>query len=765
MGITGANYFNSSGDPPLKSISVGVFRGRKIVSAPVQLQNVHQLTAVDDLDTAVKDGRIIMFDKSPMRKVNMVYTGVDIKKVSELDSDDLTYKLDFLLWFRYSGNFSPQDVQFTNAVEPIKLGDPLDVIVDTSGIYQRYHVVGYFKTELSPDYYIFNKRVLSMSLRHKELTRDQLIYVVDVLGMPDEKILTHQLKNAQVLSLTSGWLLNNIRFTQTTVLESTLGKPNYLNVNNVGYSNFMMDIVIQKNEFSPRTLVDSDKVRNIAKTVLVMNIIILLFLSLLNHFTYFSFPKTVLLLQAITIYLILRTGETVFLNQIAYYSGIYYLQIVTIVTLLFDILRWIVSAILLHLAIERFLWIPLEKSARRKIPNIIRNISAFIIYILVLFGIIAFVFDQALTSLLATSGVIVMIIGLAIQINISNIFSGIALNIENPFRVGDWVKIGETIDAKVINMTWRTTVVKLRNNAVLSIPNSTVAESEILNYSYPDPVQEMAIQVNIDPSHDPELVEKILIDAALSCQSILRKPLPYVLYKGVDEWSASYRLIVCSSNYARWSRIYKEVWGRVWVHLNRAGIEFAIKQQKIHIFKGLAERGEEATHSVTLLQEIDIFHPFSIEDKQQLSQQMTVQKFFAGDVVVEQGQQGDSLFIIIEGAVNVQVETDNYQSTIEVARLGAGNFFGEMALLTGAERAATVTAITDTRVYEITKANLMPLLQKRTEASMLISKILTNRQTATQLQINDKPPSEKEKQSIYEQFLYRIENFFGLNKE
>lgn len=767
IGTTGANYFDQ-GDPPFKPISVGVFRGGKIISAPIQLQNIHQLTAVTDLDTIVKEGKVILLDGSPAGKVNVVYTGIDIKEISELNSENLTYKLDFLLWFRYSGNFAPQAVHFINAIEPIKLGDPIDITMDTNGVYQLYHVVGRFKTELSPNYYLFNQHILSMGLRHNSLTRDQLIYVPDILGMQEEKNLARKLKKSQVLNLSSGWLLNSIQFLQTTIPESTLGKPGYLNANNgsVEYSSFVTNIVVQKNEFSFRTLIDVDiaKKIDIAEKTLVIGFIILLLLNLLNRTSHFSFPKIILLLQAIVIYILLLSSESVIIHQIVDDTSVHYLVTITVITATFRILWWVVSAILLHIAIERFLWTPLEKSTGRKIPNIIRGFLAFVIYMLASFGIIAFVFNQALTSLLATSGIIVMIIGLAIQINISNIFSGIALNIENAFRVGDWVKIGETAEAKVINITWRTTRVQLRNNAVLSIPNSTVAESRIVNYSYPEMLQEITIQINIDPKHVPHLVEKILIDAALSCKNILNSPAPYVLFAGVNEWAANYKLIVSSNNYAKASVISEEVWRRVWVHLNRAGIEFAIKQQKIHTFRGIAERGEEATKSITLLHEIEIFNPFSEEDKQLLSQQMGLQRFVPEEVIVRQGEQGDSLFIIVEGTVRVQVRTNGGEETIEVARLGAGNFFGEMALLMGGERAATVTAITDTRVYEITKANLMPLLQKQPEVSMLISKILTHRQMVTQLQLGDQQPSEKEKQSIYDQFLYRIESFFGLNK-
>lgn len=756
-GVTGVNLFDAYGDPLFKAISVGIFKGGKIISAPVQLQNIKHVEIASDFDDTVHKNNIIILDGAMMNKVNVVYTGVDINEISEIDLDTLTYKIDFLLWFRYLGDFSPQNLEFTNAAEPIELEKPVESDVDEDGVYQLYHVKGRFKTELTSDYYLFDQHILPIRLRHKELTRDQLIYVADILGMQDEENLTKALRQAQVLSSASGWSLKDIRFSQNTVLEGSLGKPNYLNAGgDVEFSLFSTHIVVQKNKFSLHTLLN----QGIAEKVFVASVIVLLLLNLIDRSTHFSFPKLILLLQAIVAATFLLSSEMVTIAHFIDNTDVYSLQIVTII---FNVLWWIVSALLLHLAAERFIWLPLEKNTERKIPNIIRGFFAFLIYTLAFFGIIAFVFGQPLTSLLATSGVIAMIIGLAIQINISNIFSGIALNVERPFRVGDWVKIGDNDDAKVINITWRTTRVQLRNNAVLSIPNSMAAESKIVNYTYPESLYKVIVNINIDPRHSPDLVEKILVDAVLSCQYILKEPKPIILFNGVNEWSANYKLIASSNDYAKLPAAAQELWKRAWAHLNRAGIDFAIKQQKIHVFDGVAERGEEATKPITLLHEIEIFLPFSEEDKQKLSEQMELQRFAANDVIVKQGQCGDSLFIIVEGVVSVQVNTSNEQeSTIEVARLGAGNFFGEMALLTGEERTATIIAMTDTRVYEITKAILMPLLQNQPQASHLISKILTNRQMMTQSQINDQQPSDKDKQSIYEQFLHRIENFFGL---
>jgi branched-chain amino acid transport system substrate-binding protein len=115
-----------------------------------------------------------------------------------------------------------------------------------------------------------------------------------------------------------------------------------------------------------------------------------------------------------------------------------------------------------------------------------------------------------------------MIIGLAIQVNISNVFSGIAINLERPFRVGDWVKIGTLDEGKVIDITWRTTRIQTRNMIILSIPNSKASESPIQNFGSKEDITEFWFTIHIDPNVNTKRVQKILLDALLSAEGVLK---------------------------------------------------------------------------------------------------------------------------------------------------------------------------------------------------------------------------------------------------
>ncbi|MCK5876948.1 MAG: cyclic nucleotide-binding domain-containing protein, partial [Candidatus Marithrix sp.] len=159
----------------------------------------------------------------------------------------------------------------------------------------------------------------------------------------------------------------------------------------------------------------------------------------------------------------------------------------------------------------------------------------------------------------------------------------------------------------------------------------------------------------------------------------------------------------------------------------------------------------------------DIFKHFSMEAKTFLSESIKRYHFSQGDVIVKQGDAGDSLFIVVEGVVGVQVQTDDGR-TKEVARLGAGDFFGEMALLTGESRTATVIALVDTDVFELTKADIQPLIAEQPEVSKMVSRVLTQRQMLTRSQIHVQHNVETERDAVYKRFLNKIENFFGLKE-
>ncbi|MDM8569329.1 mechanosensitive ion channel, partial [Thiotrichales bacterium HSG1] len=759
-GATGFNYFDNNRDAQ-KPVAIGVYKNKNIVSALTQFQVIRNLNEISDLELARQKERVLIIGDNHMYKTNVVYTGIKINEISEPDFKKMTVTLDFHLWFRSQGNFKPQQIEFLNAVDPKDLEVQLEEPIEEPKIkdqitYNLYKIRGKFKADFLANKFKYKQHSIGISFQHKYLTRNNLIYVTDVLGMGKPDTVRKKLQDDQVLSPATGWSVEHVIFFQNVAEKFSLGDPEYLNVQGgtIDYSRFSANILIKKNEFTFRGKLKY----SYAKNIIVLSGIFILLLSIASK-KFRNLSKLIWFLQTILAFLVLLSGEIVLVNM----ENIETYKMETIIRI-FDILWWFTPAFMINKASESFIWTPLEEKSGRLIPNVVRIFLAFLIYFFSVVGIVAFVYDQQLTSILATSGVIAMIIGLAIQINISNIFSGIAINIERPFRIGDWVKIGDYDEGEIIDITWRTTRIKTRAECILSIPNSMASESAILNFCFPDDVYWLWPTVYVHPMHPPTRVRKLLLDALLSADKVLKEPAPVVLFTGINEWAASYWIAFCADDYADKNFILEDVWTRVWFHLNRAGITPAVQRQEIYMFKGIKERGgKEATRPITLLQEIDIFKHFSMEAKTFLSERIKRYHFSQGDIIVKQGDAGDSLFIVVEGVVGVQVQTDDGR-TKEVARLGAGDFFGEMALLTGESRTATVIALVDTDVFELTKADIKPLIAEQPEVSKMVSRVLTQRQMLTRSQIHVQHNVETERDAVYKRFLNKIENFFGLKE-
>lgn len=165
-----------------------------------------------------------------------------------------------------------------------------------------------------------------------------------------------------------------------------------------------------------------------------------------------------------------------------------YLEVILIV---FNVLWWLIPAFLIDKAIDIFFWKPLEEKTGQNIPTLVHRMLTLVIYSLAIFGVIAYVFKQPITSLLATSGLAMTIIGLAIQINISNVFSGLALNLEKAFKVGDYIQvyggdnIGENISGYVVDINWRATRIRSTAGNIVVIPNSVINDKTVINYMMP----------------------------------------------------------------------------------------------------------------------------------------------------------------------------------------------------------------------------------------------------------------------------------------
>ncbi|CAA7616544.1 ABC transporter substrate-binding protein [Magnetospirillum sp. UT-4] len=567
-GVTGTTTFPDGRAPT--PVLMGIYNGDNLISALTQLQPIPQ-GAVSNYIEELRQGRVLYVNDRFMYRTNVVYVGLQVKEISEIDLEKETALIDLAVWFRYRGEFKPQDLVFANAAEEIKLGEPADEGTVGDMAYRLYRFKGRFNMNFSGAPRSYGSHIVGVSFRHHTLNRNNLLYVVDVLGMPSGNALKERLTEDKVLAAGLNWAVDRAWVSQEVALEDALGDPKYVGHGSIqpDFSKIDLGIVIKRSSLSARDVIPTEWFIYVAIFGALASVFaIAMETKKWGRFWYLqSFG-----LRAVFWPLLLLAGGSLILDHV--YQTLPLAQIWVAVTI-YDVLWWVMPARLVTMAISRFAWTPLEERSGRAIPNVVRALVSFLIYAFAFLGILAFVLEQPITSVLAGSGLLAMIVGLAIQANLSNVFSGIVLNMERPFGVGDWVKIGAAEDAHVTDVTWRTTRLMTRSGMSIAIPNAKVSESLIINYSVEGKAR-MTIHLYVDPSLSTEEVRKVLRDAPLECPGVLSDPPPGVYFDGIvaaeGGWLAQYSVLYWIADYSGKTAVSGRVWDAVYQRLKTAGI-------------------------------------------------------------------------------------------------------------------------------------------------------------------------------------------------
>ncbi|MBO6519307.1 MAG: mechanosensitive ion channel [Rhodospirillales bacterium] len=749
IGVTGPLYFNRDGNA-IKTVPIGVYRDRRLVSTPVQLSP----TGTIDREDGAPVYQIFGGYFTPTR---VVPTGVQINKIRNVDLKARTAEIDFNFWFRHQGDLNLNQIVFPNAVSPIELGDPIDKSEKGGQHYRLYRVEGTFSTDFLGPVAKGSGRIIGFQMRHAVLNRERLILIPDLVGM-DGGGESLQNRVARVLDLGDDdtHQLRKVDIFLDAQPVEVMGNPEYIGVNIEGFSRINLAVRLGADEISLTQLIDPDFA---LRAFLLFGFLIGVVGVAGNHFRATSKQKWFWFPTAVLSVLFLFVAEPPLLGVVT--GGRNQNPVLADITpYVVRIMWWMVPAWLLARFMELFVWQPLEQQTKREIPRVVRAFVAGTFYTLAILGITAFVFDQRITSLLATSGVLAMIIGLAIQMNISNVFSGIAINVERPFRIGDWVKIEGHEPGQIVNITWRTTRLETIDKNIICIPNAMASDQTLENLSYPDERYRAELMVHVDPGAKPEWVEKILMDAVMSVPEVLPEPAAIVQFDGVMEWSADFAVRFFCPNYAESIPISAQVWRQIVRNLKYAGFESVIHEEftLFHLTETAKRGGDVAPMLIT---DVEVFEPFGDAEIKQLCKHMIRHRLEPQRTVIEQGSAGDSLFIVVEGALKAEITMDDGK-VIEVGRLGPGDFFGEMALLTGEPRGATITTITPSQVYEVRKEHIQPVIEQYPDIQEDLSQILTRRELENLRRRNEHFASIDEERNLASKLLSKITDFFGI---
>ena len=313
--------------------------------------------------------------------------------------------------------------------------------------------------------------------------------------------------------------------------------------------------------------------------------------------------------------------------------------------------------------------------------------------VIALFAIVATLFMQE--KVLATTAVGAVVIGFALQDTLGNLFSGLAIQIEKPFRVGHWVTIAGT-DGLVAEVTWRATKIRTKAGNFVVVPNSVVAKETITNYS--EPTHDTRLEVEVGASYDtpPNEVKAVIARALRDEAMLVHDREPEILIVDFASSAITYRVRVWTTDFAADMRVRDRVRSHIYYAFRREGISIPYPIQVQIEHQPPAVPGDDHAPA-RLLDGVEILTSLTAEQRAQLVAASRAMLYEAGQVIVREGDPGASMFVLMRGEASVTLaETDG-----ELARHREGGFFGEMSLLTGEARSATVTAVTDCELIEI----------------------------------------------------------------
>jgi small-conductance mechanosensitive channel/CRP-like cAMP-binding protein len=363
--------------------------------------------------------------------------------------------------------------------------------------------------------------------------------------------------------------------------------------------------------------------------------------------------------------------------------------------------------------------------------KLVQDLLAGLVYLAALFAIISYVFNLPIEGLLATSGAIAIIVGLALQSTLSDVFSGVVLNFSRPFRPGDWISIDGSTEGRVIEMNWRATHVLTAKRDLAIIPNSTIAKAKIVNASSPTIIHGMTVTVRLGAGTPPAVGAEILQLAILNTRLILATPTPLVAVKSVSADGTQFDIDFYVEELAQSTRAQNELFDWISRHLAAAGIALASNQSPPAWLPPAAIPDNPKTAPERALDLVDLFSGLTQQERKMLAVKTTLRHYDAGEALVEPGKVLTSLFIIGAGVLSFTSAVSD--GDIEILRIGPGDHFGEIGMLTGRPTQATARALAPVTIYELSKKDLAPVLEARPEISHEMCRVLAKRQAAGRL--------------------------------
>ncbi len=403
----------------------------------------------------------------------------------------------------------------------------------------------------------------------------------------------------------------------------------------------------------------------------------------------------------------------------------------------------------------------------RPLPRIFRDIIQGVVYIvLLLVGLRSAGVEPG--SILTTSALLTAAIALSLQETLGNLVAGLAIQAQRPFDVDDWIQFDADPKhiGKVLEINWRATKVLTLDDVEVVVPNATLAKAPIANFTKPTAASRRSLYVQVPADVPPHLVRQTVLAALPGAHGVLDAPPPSVVLNAFVDGNIEYWIRFHTDRFHLRDGVDSAARERVWYAFARAHIPVAAPNRAVRLREVSSETeakkdAKEITEREQALANVDFLRALTEGQRRRLAEASRIHLYGAGEPVVRQGDESGEMFIVQAGKVVVQ--RGNNGKVVDVASLGPGEFFGEMALMTGEQRTATVRAAQPSMLISVDQAAVKTLLDDSPELAAVISRVIAERQEAVaasaRAATRDENANVEERSS---QILGRIKRFFSL---
>ncbi|WP_337264991.1 MULTISPECIES: mechanosensitive ion channel family protein [unclassified Serratia (in: enterobacteria)] len=409
---------------------------------------------------------------------------------------------------------------------------------------------------------------------------------------------------------------------------------------------------------------------------------------------------------------------------------------------------WFSVAILLSLLFNLFF--QRNKNAR---DRFLHDVVNAILFIAATWASLTNIMDFSIRGMVATSGVLAVVLGLAIQSSLNDVFSGIVLNATSPCQIGDWVKI-DTTEGKVVDINWRATHLMTAQGNVAIIPNSIIAKTKIINNNRPSKVHGVSVVFDVAIEERPAMVFSALNNALIGTHIVLKDPKPFAMIKSSSANSFQYEVSVFVDEVEKKRAMSNTLYDLCHRHLSAAGLELRTLGIPVN------NRNRGFNHKEKLLSYVTLFQLLNTEEINFLINGLTYHFYAEGEVVLIPSERVESLVVVASGVISVEHMQDTH--SVEFGRLSPGDSLGEESILAGIPMNITAKALVPSVIYRVDKNMITALLKKYKDSGQKMCQALSQKTSVINSIENSSSHVLDKRKRLIDSFLSGMEKFHKL---